>query len=99
VGSAARRSAGCSDHDCQGHGAILPWASVSPDASPHREVRGKEGFLYLKQFDLNALREFRDSWELGPRTALKKLERVKAFFRFATENEWVGVKPARWVRK
>lgn len=58
----------------------------------------KKGFLYLKQLDLNALREFRESWELGPRTAMKKLERVKAFFRFATENEWIAVNPARLVR-
>jgi len=58
----------------------------------------KRGFLYLKQLDLNALREFRESWELGPRTAMKKLERVKAFFRFATENEWVTVNPARLLR-
>ena len=58
----------------------------------------KKGFLYLKQLDLNALREFRESWELGPRTAMKKLERVKAFFRFATENEWITVNPARLLR-
>jgi hypothetical protein len=49
----------------------------------------KKGFLYLKQLDLNALREFRESWKPGPRTAMKKLERVKAFLRFATENEWI----------
>jgi len=58
----------------------------------------KKGFLYLKQLDLNALREFRESWALGPRTAMKKLERVKAFFRFATENEWITVNPARLLR-
>ncbi len=29
---------------------------------------------------------------------MKKLERVKAFFRFATENEWIGVNPARLLR-
>ena len=33
----------------------------------------KKGFLYLKQLDLNALREFRESWELGPRTAMKEI--------------------------
>ncbi len=58
----------------------------------------KKGFFYVKQLDLNALREFRDSWELGPRTALKKLERVKAFFRFASENEWIGANPAQLIR-
>ena len=45
------------------------------------EFAAQNGFLNLKQFDAEALREFRDSWELSPRTALKKLERVRAFFR------------------
>jgi integrase/recombinase XerD len=62
------------------------------------EFATKRGFLYLKQLDGEALREFRDSWKLSPRTALKKLERVKAFFRFATENDWIGTNPARLVR-
>jgi len=52
----------------------------------------------MKQLDGEALREFRDSWKLSPRTALKKLERVKAFFRFASENDWIGTNPARLVR-
>lgn len=65
----------------------------------HLEEFGtNKGFLYLKQLDGEALREFRDSWKLSPRTALKKLERVKAFFRFATENDWIGTNPARLVR-
>jgi len=62
------------------------------------EFAAKKGFLYLKQFDGETLREFRDSWELSPRTSLKKLERVKAFFRFASENDWIGTNPARLVR-
>ncbi len=62
------------------------------------QFAAKKGFVYLKQIDANALRDFRDSWQLGPRTALKKLERVKAFFRFATENCWIGVNPAKIVR-
>ena len=39
------------------------------------EFAAKQGFLHLKQLDGEALREFRDSWKLSPRTALKKLER------------------------
>jgi len=62
------------------------------------EFATKKGFLYLKQLDGEALREFRDFWKLSPRTALKKLERVKAFFRFASENDWIGTNPARLVR-
>jgi integrase len=62
------------------------------------EFAAKKGLLYMKQLDGEALREFRDSWKLSPRTALKKLERVKAFFRFASENDWIGTNPARLVR-
>jgi integrase len=62
------------------------------------EFAAKEGFVYLKQFDVEALRDFRDSWKLSPRTALKKLERVKAFFRFSAENNWISSNPAKVVR-
>jgi len=33
-----------------------------------------------------------------PRTALKTLERVRAFFRFALENDWIERNPAKLVR-
>jgi len=62
------------------------------------QFAAKKGFLYLKQLDGESLRQFRDSWKLSPRTALKKLERVKAFFRFASENDWIDANPARLVR-
>jgi integrase/recombinase XerD len=62
------------------------------------EFAAKKGFVYLKQLDTDALRDFRDSWQLGPRTALKKLERVKAFFRVSAENNWIPANPARVVR-
>ena len=62
------------------------------------EFASKKGFVYLKQLNTDTLRDFRDSWHLGPRTALKKLERVKAFFRFAVENNWIPANPARVVR-
>jgi integrase len=58
----------------------------------------KEGFRYLKQLDVEFLRDFRDSWKIGPRTALKKLERVRSFFRFAFENNWIERNPAKLVR-
>ena len=62
------------------------------------EFAARKGFLYLRQLDGEALREFRDAWKLSPRTALKKLERLKAFFRFASENDWIGTNPSRLVR-
>ena len=62
------------------------------------EFAAKKGFVYLKPIVTEAIRDFRDSWHLGSRTALKKLERVNAFFRFASESSWIGVDPAKVVR-
>jgi integrase/recombinase XerD len=48
-----------------------------------------EGRPFLSQFDLPALRRFRESWADGGISALKKLERLRAFYRFANESGWV----------
>jgi len=45
-----------------------------------------EGRRYLKEFDLPALRRFRASWVDSGISALKKLERLRAFYRFAFES-------------
>jgi integrase/recombinase XerD len=55
-----------------------------------------KGIRYLKEFDTATLRQFQQTWsKIGPRTALKKLERVKAFFSFAQESRWVPENPAK----
>jgi len=48
----------------------------------------QEGRPFLAQFDLPALRRFRESWIDGGISALKKLERLRAFYRFAHESGW-----------
>ena len=62
------------------------------------QFAANKGFIYLKQFDSDTLRQFRDSWRLAPRTALKKLERVKAFFRVGVDSNWIASSPAKVVR-
>jgi integrase/recombinase XerD len=49
----------------------------------------------LADFDLDTLDRFRRTWKDGPRTALKKLERLRAFFRFAVDRAWIEKNPAR----
>ncbi|MGO9642462.1 MAG: tyrosine-type recombinase/integrase [Candidatus Acidiferrales bacterium] len=41
-------------------------------------------------FDLAALTAFRASWKNANLAALKKLERLRSFFRFARDNGWVS---------
>jgi integrase len=62
------------------------------------DFASKKGFRYLRQLDVEFLRQFRDSWKIGARTAVKKIERVRAFFRFAVESGWIEKNPAKLVR-
>jgi integrase/recombinase XerD len=49
---------------------------------------------FLNQLDLDTLATFRAAWTEGPRTSLKKLERLRAFMRFAEKRKWIGDNPA-----
>lgn len=57
------------------------------------------GLRMLAQFDLDALSKFRATWKDGPRTAGKKIERLRAFFRFAHDRQWVENNPAARIRQ
>jgi site-specific recombinase XerD len=52
------------------------------------------GFRYLDQFGVEELTKFRATWKDGLRSGAKKLERVRAVFRFAPEREWILHNPA-----
>lgn len=54
----------------------------------------RHGLRFLVQFNLATLRAFREEWQDGPLSSAKKLERLRAFFRFAQESEWVKDNPA-----
>jgi len=54
----------------------------------------KCGLRYLIELNLQTLDEFRSGWKDGPRSCAKKLERLRAFFRFAQKREWVSKNPA-----
>jgi integrase/recombinase XerD len=57
-----------------------------------------QGFTLLPQFDLDALCRFRQTWTDGPRTASKKIERLRAFFTFACDRGWLDVNPAKKMK-
>ena len=48
----------------------------------------------LKQLDLDTLALFRETWKDGPRSSLKKLERLRAFLRFTEKRKWIDHNPA-----
>ena len=43
-------------------------------------------------------REFRSGWKDGPRAAGKKLERLRALFRFTVENGWLKESPVKHLK-
>jgi integrase len=56
------------------------------------------GYQLLKQLDVDALRKFRQEWKDGPRSARKKLERLRTFFKFALEAGWIASNPALAIK-
>ena len=57
-----------------------------------------QGVGFLKQLDVAMCREFRTTWKDGNLAALKKLERLRSFFRFCVENAWLIENPAKKLR-
>lgn len=55
------------------------------------------GLRFLRELDLPMLRKFRASWPNENLGALKKLEYLRAFLRFAHESKWIDENPARYL--
>jgi len=58
------------------------------------EFARKRGIRFLVEFDTPRVTEFRSIWKDGQRSSAKKLERLRAFFRFARDQNWVQENPA-----
>jgi integrase len=53
-----------------------------------------KGYRYVEQLTLDATTEFRATWKDAPLTAQKNLERLRMFFRFCIDREWIANNPA-----
>lgn len=58
----------------------------------------RHGFLLVKELDVDSLEAFRAEWSEGALSCLKKLERLKAFFRMALLRRWIDDNPAVTLR-
>ena len=58
------------------------------------DYAARVGYRLWSELDLNAITEFRATWEDAPLTALKNIERLRAFFRFCVDRDWVAKNPA-----
>lgn len=57
-----------------------------------------QGYHLLKQMGVEQVREFRATWSDGANYATKNLERLRAFFRFCDQAEWIRKNPALAVK-
>jgi site-specific recombinase XerD len=56
------------------------------------------GDVTIASIEPETIRRFRDSWKMNARTAAGSLARIRAFFKFAVDNEWITKNPALSVR-
>jgi hypothetical protein len=52
------------------------------------------GLSFLDEMDAGLVSEFRATWKDGARSSAKKLERLRAFFRFAEILKWIPENPS-----
>jgi integrase/recombinase XerD len=58
----------------------------------------QHGIRFLDEFDVEAVGNFRQSWKDGVNTSIKKLERLRSFFRFAVDRNWITSNPASRIK-
>jgi len=58
----------------------------------------RNGYQLITDFDSTVLREFRSTWQMSPLSSVKKLERMRAFFSFCQDNEWIESNPTRKIK-
>jgi integrase/recombinase XerD len=59
-----------------------------------KEFAAHHGLRYIAELDLQCLRDFRAGWPDHNLAALKKLERLRAFFRYCQDSSWIANNPA-----
>jgi site-specific recombinase XerD len=58
----------------------------------------QQGYRLLDQLTVDRMRDFRAGWNDGPTYATKNLERMRAFFRFCVQSDWLPKNPAQSIK-
>jgi integrase/recombinase XerD len=62
------------------------------------EFGQQHGYIFLSQLGVDELRLFRQSWANQSLSAQKKLENLRAFFRFCHDSDWIKTNPAKKIK-
>jgi integrase/recombinase XerD len=81
-------------------------ALAAPTLSKYRTLFGrleafceKRDLVALEDLTPEVLREFKETWPTGPRATGNNVSRLRSFFRFCLENEWIARNPALALRR
>ncbi len=59
----------------------------------------RTGRTQFRQLTVDALRQFQESWEDSPLYAVKNLERLRAFFGFCLDADWIERNPTKGLKR
>jgi integrase/recombinase XerD len=63
-----------------------------------QDFAGQQGVRYVAELNLDNVRAFRAGWADHNLAAMKKLERLRAFFRFCNDGNWIADNPAKKLK-
>jgi len=63
-----------------------------------QEFAQQNGLRYVVELNLDNVRAFRAGWADRNLAAMKKLERLRAFFRFCQDGNWIADNPAKKLK-
>ena len=63
-----------------------------------RAFAENKGLRYITDLDIETLRLFRESWQISPLTATKRLEYLRSFLRFCHDSGWIQENPAKKIK-
>jgi integrase/recombinase XerD len=78
--------------DCEARG--LSHASIGKYKLLAEELKAEFPGRQVASLSVSEVRQYRETWRLAPISSRKKLERLRTFFKFCIENEWIKTNPA-----
>jgi integrase len=86
--------------DCKAR-KLSPATISKYDVLLEKQLKGfvkDKGLRFLHELTVERLREFRQTWPDGPLSAYKKNERLRSFFKWCLDSEYVDDNPAERVK-
>jgi site-specific recombinase XerD len=63
-----------------------------------REFEAFFGDVPLRSLSVDSVSQFRESWNMSNISARKKIERLRSFFKFCVDREWIEKNPAKGLK-